>query len=161
MARGSTSHARMWRSSQSFTGPQALSCRPRTAYTGACNTIRHYPILFSGSQCHPLPSNIRTTSLSLSQAPVMDGRSVFLLRPCHFLLYPPHPHPFPPSLRIGQKSNSVRIIYIIARDSADEIIWGEIQRKHSVLGATVGTVWLNCTACISFFAALAYAFGGL
>eukprot|EP01035_Chromulina_nebulosa_P020053 gene20053-26033_t len=40
--------------------------------------------------------------------------------------------------RIGQKSSTVRIIYLIARNTADEIVWDQIQKKHNVIGATVG-----------------------
>jgi hypothetical protein len=40
--------------------------------------------------------------------------------------------------RLGQKSSSVRIIYLIARKTVDEIVWDQIQKKHNVLGATVG-----------------------
>jgi SNF2 family DNA or RNA helicase len=40
--------------------------------------------------------------------------------------------------RIGQKSSAVRIVYAIAEGSADDIVWEQIQKKHSVVGATVG-----------------------
>ena len=40
--------------------------------------------------------------------------------------------------RIGQKAASVRIIYLIAKGTADDIIWETIQKKYNVLGATVG-----------------------
>ena len=32
----------------------------------------------------------------------------------------------------------MRIIYLIARNTVDEIVWEQIQRKHQVVGATVG-----------------------
>eukprot|EP01038_Epipyxis_sp_PR26KG_P009322 gene9322-12559_t len=40
--------------------------------------------------------------------------------------------------RLGQTSSKVRIIYLIARNTADDIVWEQIQKKHNVLGATVG-----------------------
>jgi hypothetical protein len=40
--------------------------------------------------------------------------------------------------RLGQIAKEVRIIYIIARNTLDEIVWEQIQRKHQVVGATVG-----------------------
>lgn len=42
------------------------------------------------------------------------------------------------SCRLGQKSASVRIIYLVARGSVDQIVWDQIQRKHNVLRSTVG-----------------------
>ena len=42
--------------------------------------------------------------------------------------------------RMGQDS-SVRIIYIIAREPADDILWDQINRKHDVVGATVGIIY--------------------
>jgi hypothetical protein len=40
--------------------------------------------------------------------------------------------------RLGQLAKKVRIIYLIARSTVDEIVWDQIQRKHQVVGATVG-----------------------
>ena len=40
--------------------------------------------------------------------------------------------------RIGQKATSVNITYMVAKGTADDIIWETIQRKCNVLGATVG-----------------------
>lgn len=40
--------------------------------------------------------------------------------------------------RLGQTAKEVRIIYMIARNTVDEIVWEQIQRKHQVVGATVG-----------------------
>lgn len=40
--------------------------------------------------------------------------------------------------RIGQKADSVKILYLLARESSDSIVWKQIQAKHNVLGATVG-----------------------
>ena len=40
--------------------------------------------------------------------------------------------------RLGQLADEVRIIYLIARNTADEIVWEQIQKKHQVVGATVG-----------------------
>ena len=40
--------------------------------------------------------------------------------------------------RIGQKSKDVKLVYLLARNTADDVVWDQIQRKYSVLGATVG-----------------------
>jgi hypothetical protein len=40
--------------------------------------------------------------------------------------------------RLGQKSDHVKIIYLLARNTADDIVWDQIQKKNSVLGATIG-----------------------
>lgn len=40
--------------------------------------------------------------------------------------------------RIGQKSTVVSIIYAIAENSADDIVWEQLQKKHSIVDATVG-----------------------
>jgi hypothetical protein len=42
----------------------------------------------------------------------------------------------------------VRIIYIIARNTLDEIVWEQIQRKHQVVGATVGEQTICLCACL-------------
>jgi hypothetical protein len=42
----------------------------------------------------------------------------------------------------------VRIIYIIARNTLDEIVWEQIQRKHQVVGATVGELTICLCACL-------------
>ncbi len=44
--------------------------------------------------------------------------------------------------RLGQTSKQVRIIYVIAKGTADETMWSIIQKKHSVLDATVGKICL-------------------
>lgn len=41
--------------------------------------------------------------------------------------------------RIGQVSKSVRIIYLVARDTSDDIVLEQLQRKNSVLSSTVGS----------------------
>lgn len=40
--------------------------------------------------------------------------------------------------RLGQKS-TVRIIYVLAEGSADDIVWAKLNEKQSVIGATVGS----------------------
>lgn len=40
--------------------------------------------------------------------------------------------------RLGQKS-AVRIIYVLAEGSADDIVWAKLNQKQSVIGATVGS----------------------
>ncbi len=40
--------------------------------------------------------------------------------------------------RIGQLSKEVKLIYILARNTADDVVWEQIQKKYSVLGATIG-----------------------
>lgn len=40
--------------------------------------------------------------------------------------------------RLGQSADVVRMIYMIAKGTMDEIVWKGIQSKHNVLGATVG-----------------------
>lgn len=40
--------------------------------------------------------------------------------------------------RIGQTSLSVRLIYAIADNSADGIVWEQLQRKFGIVGTTVG-----------------------
>lgn len=40
--------------------------------------------------------------------------------------------------RLGQKSKRVKIVYIIASGTADDIVWRQIQRKHKTIEATVG-----------------------
>eukprot|EP01033_Poteriospumella_lacustris_P007095 gene7095-5103_t len=40
--------------------------------------------------------------------------------------------------RIGQTSDEVKIIYILARNTADDIVWEQISRKQSMLEATIG-----------------------
>ena len=39
---------------------------------------------------------------------------------------------------IGQSSKDVRVIYIIAKGTADDIVWEQIQKKYQMLEATVG-----------------------
>ena len=39
--------------------------------------------------------------------------------------------------RIGQNSN-VKIIYLIAKGTSDEMMWEQLQRKQQMLDATVG-----------------------
>jgi SNF2 family DNA or RNA helicase len=53
--------------------------------------------------------------------------------------------------RLGQLAKEVRIIYMIARNTVDEIVWEQIQRKHQVVGATVGADLLQsyCATCLS------------
>ena len=41
--------------------------------------------------------------------------------------------------RMGQLAKDVRIIYMIAKDTVDETVWNAVQKKHQVVGATVGT----------------------
>lgn len=48
--------------------------------------------------------------------------------------------------RLGQLAKTVRIIYMIARNTVDEIVWEQIQRKHQVVGATVGKARLRLHA---------------
>lgn len=40
--------------------------------------------------------------------------------------------------RLGQTCRSVRIIYVLAKGTGDEAMWEQVQKKHSVLDATVG-----------------------
>lgn len=40
--------------------------------------------------------------------------------------------------RLGQKSKTVRIIYILCEGTSDQIVWDLIQKKHRVLASTVG-----------------------
>eukprot|EP01041_Mallomonas_annulata_P007973 gene7973-16320_t len=40
--------------------------------------------------------------------------------------------------RIGQSSKDVRIVYLIAKGTADDIVWEQIQKKHHMLDSTVG-----------------------
>jgi hypothetical protein len=40
--------------------------------------------------------------------------------------------------RIGQKSAEVRIIYLLGKNTADDIVWDQIQRKQNMLEATIG-----------------------
>lgn len=39
---------------------------------------------------------------------------------------------------MGQKAEFVRIIYLLARETSDEIMWRQMLSKHEVLGATLG-----------------------
>jgi hypothetical protein len=41
-------------------------------------------------------------------------------------------------VRIGQSASTVRIVYALARDTADDIVWQQIQKKLEVVGTTVG-----------------------
>jgi SWI/SNF-related matrix-associated actin-dependent regulator 1 of chromatin subfamily A len=43
--------------------------------------------------------------------------------------------------RIGQTSD-VRVIYLLARDTSDEVMWRQMQSKHEVLASTIGTIRL-------------------
>jgi SWI/SNF-related matrix-associated actin-dependent regulator 1 of chromatin subfamily A len=40
--------------------------------------------------------------------------------------------------RIGQTSLSVRLVYAIADNTADGIVWEQLQRKFGIVGTTVG-----------------------
>lgn len=40
--------------------------------------------------------------------------------------------------RIGQKSKEVKIIYVLGRNTADDIVWEQIQKKQNMLEATIG-----------------------
>lgn len=40
--------------------------------------------------------------------------------------------------RLGQKAEVVRIIVLVCRTTVDDVVWGQIQKKHQVVGATVG-----------------------
>jgi SWI/SNF-related matrix-associated actin-dependent regulator 1 of chromatin subfamily A len=40
--------------------------------------------------------------------------------------------------RLGQTSEC-KIIYLVAENTEDDIVWNEIQKKYKNLGATVGT----------------------
>jgi hypothetical protein len=40
--------------------------------------------------------------------------------------------------RLGQTADLVRVIYIVARDTSDEIMWRQMQAKHDTLSATLG-----------------------
>jgi hypothetical protein len=40
--------------------------------------------------------------------------------------------------RIGQSSEEVKIIYLLAKNTADDIVWEQIHRKQNMLEATIG-----------------------
>lgn len=42
--------------------------------------------------------------------------------------------------RMGQTSNEVKIIYILARETADDIVWQQTEKKSSTIGATIGKI---------------------
>lgn len=40
--------------------------------------------------------------------------------------------------RIGQKEKEVKICYLLAKNTADDIVWENIKKKYSILGETIG-----------------------
>lgn len=46
--------------------------------------------------------------------------------------------------RIGQQSKEVKIIYMLARNTADDIVWSQLERKKTVLHETIGNDNQRC-----------------